>query len=175
MSETDRAKAPQRPPRRINWLLTGSLMLNTLLAGLFIGQFLAGGPGRGAPPADGPPPGGDARIAARILENVEPERRAEVRRTFLAAMREARPGFAERRAAQLALREAMVADPFDAERLSAAFADLRAREAAMEEAVQAALVDQFASLSLEERRAVAKALERGRRGKGRERFRRWRE
>ncbi len=167
MNDAARDHPPQPPTRRLSWLLTGSLVLNTLLVGLFIGQLISGGPPHRAAHRDGPPPRAESRIARHVLENVAPERRPEIRRAFIASMREARPRLAGRRQARQDLREAMVADPFDPDRLSAAFANLRTREAAMEAAVQAALVEQFSMLSLEERRAVAEAIDCCRRRDGR--------
>lgn len=176
MSETEPEHHPKKVGGRINWLLTASLMLNTLLVGLFIGQALSGD--RHAPHRAGmrgPPPPAEARIAAGVLESVDPAQRADIRRAFVAALREARPGLIGRRQAQRELRAAMVADPFDPGRLEAAFATLSERDAAMQQAVQAALVEQFGTLSLEQRRSVVEAFEKERRGQGRRRLQDWRE
>ncbi|MEM7766420.1 MAG: periplasmic heavy metal sensor [Pseudomonadota bacterium] len=178
-------EAPPKPPsdpstdrnsNQINWTLTVSLMVNTLLVGLFLGQVPSGGgmggKGDGDRAAEGPPPRAETRIAEGVLASVPADQRAEIRSVFREAMRDARPQFSDRRQARRELRAAMVADPFDSERLADAFARLRESETAMEQSVQAALVEQFGMLSVEQRQQVVRALEP--RGRG-ERFRRWRD
>ncbi|MEL6387745.1 MAG: periplasmic heavy metal sensor [Pseudomonadota bacterium] len=144
-------------------------MVNTLLIGLFIGQMLSGGP-RPQDERRAGPGRTEAAIAGGVLATVDPEQRAVLREAFREATKGGRPRFNERRKAQRELQAAMVADPFDPDRMTAAFQALRTSETAMEQAIQAVLVEQFAALTPEQRRSAAKAIGDRRRGERRRRF-----
>ncbi|MEM0984617.1 MAG: periplasmic heavy metal sensor [Pseudomonadota bacterium] len=166
MSDTGPEIQPKATGKRsTRWrgaLLTGSLMANTLFVGLFLGQWVSGPTGSPEPRGRerGPPP--QARIAEQLIRAAPAERRTEIRQAFRNAIGEVRPQFAARHEARAELRAAMVADPFDPERLEAAFAALRERQAALDTAIQTALVEQLGSLSVEDRQAIAEGLSRGR-------------
>lgn len=140
-------------PRWMRVLLVASLALNLLVAGLLLGDALAGGgPGRGPRPADlalGP--------VARALG-------AEDRRAILRDLRGhpgLRPLGRDARDAGLAeIVAAVRAEPFEPQRLRAALAAQSERMAGAHEAVQEALLARLSAMTPEERAAFADRLAR---------------
>jgi uncharacterized membrane protein len=151
-------------PTPLRWLLLGSLCLNLLLgvalAGLMWRQPDAAGveevAGRSLP---------DAR---RIERALPPERRALVRETLRGDRAELMSTVRALRAAHAEARRALAAPDFDADALSAALAEVRAREQATAERVHAGLQRMAGQLSAEERARVAEHL-RSRHGRSRHR------
>ena len=151
--------SPSRPPsqprpgfsRGLRWLLIVSLALNLLVAGLVVGALARhGGPGGRPRPAElslGP--------FARALE---PEDRRAVLRS-LGDRPDLRPPGREERAAHFAeVVAALRAEPFDQPRAAAALAEQSERVAAVEQAVQEALLARLAAMTPAERAAFADRL-----------------
>jgi hypothetical protein len=140
------------PSRGVRVLLLASLALNLLVAGLVLGDALAGG-GPGGPPR-------------RVEMSLGPLARAldeDDRRAILEDLR-GRPEFARRgpRGADLApILAALRAEPFDPDRARAAFAEQARVVAAAQGAAQEALLARLAAMSPEARAAVADRLEGG--------------
>ncbi len=150
------------PSRGLRLLLLLSLALNLLVAGLLLGDALAGG-GPGGPPR-------------RVEMSLGPVARAlgeEDRRAIQDALR-GRPelaalGRGPRGAGGpdfAAILAALRAEPFDPERARAAFAAQARAVAAAQGAAQEALLARLAAMPPEERRAVADRLEAGAGGRG---------
>ena len=152
-----------------------SLALNLVVAGVAIGGYAAGA--RIAPPGAAQGPGRADKPLRTLIASVAPERRAglqrEIARTFLSA-RDARK---EARDARLSLAETIRAEPYDAAAVRAAFARMRAADAALAQRFQDMTADQLAAMSPDERRRAVTALVQrrmgafgrgeGRRGEGR--------
>ncbi len=153
-----RRLAAAMPSRGVRLLLVASLALNLLVAGLVLGDALAGG-GPGGPPR-------------RVEMSLGPLARAldeEDRRAILEDLR-ARPevaplGRGPHGADLAAIRAALRAEPFDPDRARAAFAEQARAVAAAQGAAQEALLARLAAMSPAERAAVAERLEEGGRGK----------
>jgi uncharacterized membrane protein len=91
-----------------------------------------------------------------VLEQAMPKHREEIRKR-IADVREARQGVAE----------ALRAEPFDRERLAAAFASVREKEAAVAAAAQVTLVDVAGQVSPEGRAKMAEQMLKRRPQRGR--------
>ncbi len=147
---------PTRTPRWVKWALAGSLSLNLLILGLVGGAALglqrnfAGGGDEGP----GLRPLGLGPFALAISR----EDRDALRDSIdLRAVR------GEGRALTRALRDiqtALRADPFDRALAEDAFGRTRGATTAMQGVGHAALLDQFARMSLEDRAEVAERVER---------------
>ena len=126
--------------------LVVSLAANLLLIGFIAGQMLHHPPGRGH---EGP------MTIERLTGGMPPPVRDAVR----AKLRENRPQIAEKiaavRAAQAEIRAAISAEPFDPERLRAAFSAVRDRRIALQAEVQAAAIEAISQLPPEVRQKLA--------------------
>lgn len=144
------------------WLVV-SLIVNALLIGLLVG----GGFGK-RKAASGPSiMAGDERAIIRGLEvSLNSEERRVLRRSLRSAFEQTRSQRRELSVARLNLSKALQADPYDRDAVSAAFAQLRTADGNMKIGLQEELADQFAKLSVEERRAIIEDLaNRERRGR----------
>ena len=145
---SDMSESPRRRPL---WLIV-SLMANMILVGLLAGVLLQAGP-KGKPldrPAE--------RISWGSREDGSHD---AMRRVF----REAFRASAEERAARADVRnrlaEAVSADPYDADAVRETFRELRGADDSVNEATHEAMVNLFATMSVEERHNMAEILRRG--------------
>lgn len=141
-----------------------SLALNIVIVSVAIGAFASGA--RLQRPA--PESTTELRFSGQraFLRALPPEDRRQLRRDIAAeliAMREQR---AASRQARLALYEAARAEPYDAERVRAAFAAVRAADAALLAGVHDALADGFGEVDPASRAAALDAMERERPSSG---------
>ncbi|MCA8900503.1 MAG: periplasmic heavy metal sensor [Hyphomonas sp.] len=141
------------PPRtrHVPFWLVISLMANMMLVGLFAGMFLRSGPKPHEAPHRKPP------IAWVSHEGDRMEVAAVMRQAFEASEEER----SERIAARKALADALGKDPYNADAVRTAFAGLRAADMAVHAATHEEMVEQFASLPVEERVRMAEILTRG--------------
>jgi len=146
MSET-------RSKRQIPLWLTLSIMANLLLVGLVAGMLLRGQP---AVPA----PDGMRGQRPPMLEGASPEDRVLVRRMMMEAFRSAETEVEKRRAARVALGEALQIDPYDREAVRRAFVGLRTSDEAVHSEIHETLVDRLDELGIEQRKALAEMLSR---------------
>jgi uncharacterized membrane protein len=152
---SDAAAEKPRLPRRLRWLLIGSLTLNLLVVGVVAGVALrfAGGD-RLPPPAErslgfGPWSGGLERQDYRAL-----------RRGFEAAGTDLRSVWREERADRQALVAALRAEPFDAAALDAVAGRMQARTLERLALGQRLIRDHVLAMSPAERAAFADRLDR---------------
>jgi uncharacterized membrane protein len=139
------------------WLIGGlsiSLVLNLLLVGVVIGRLWAFGP----PPGIGPDP---TAGFFRVLGFLSDERRAEIRPQLRKEMGELIPVLRDMRRDQHRVFETLTADPFDANQLEQALADLRAKLADAQVASHRSFVEMAKALTSDERKALASAMRRG--------------
>ncbi|MEZ5945940.1 MAG: periplasmic heavy metal sensor [Hyphomonas sp.] len=139
-------------PRQVPFWLVLSLMANMMLVGLFAGLLL-----RRPPPPQGPPDG-SPRIEWVSRDGDERRQIAVVMRTAFEASEGER---SERVAARAALAEALGKEPYDADAVRAAFAGLRRADEAVHAATHEKMVEQFASLPVDERLHMADIVSRG--------------
>lgn len=133
-----------------------SLALNLFLGGMLFARWLHR-PGGGGPMGFGPMSFGALSPEARpAAERVWANRKGEISQRARAA-REAR-----RHAA-----DALSAEPFDASKASAALADSREKARAVEESMNAAMVELAAALPADQRAKLRQSLDRSRGLKGR--------
>lgn len=143
-----------RPVRK--WL--GPALLASLVINLFLVAAITVGMVRNMDRvARGPasPLGMPHHIVARQLSGEERER---LKAAMMENRRELRPLLREIRQARQALGVAVGADPYDAEAVSAAFAEMRAGMDAMAAQSQDILVEVFADLTPESRAKIAEAI-----------------
>lgn len=145
MSET-----PDRSTRRIPFWLTVSLLFNLLLLGLVTGMALRQIPDR--------PDRGDR---PRYTSEMTPDARKAMFGLMRESYRETRAEREVRDAARRALSEALKAEPFDSDRVRAAFADLREADNAVHAATHDAMIVRLQALPPEQRQGVADMLGRG--------------
>lgn len=142
-------------PRWAKWLLSLSLALNFVVIGLAVGAAIKFH-------RHGHSHGGIATIG-QIMRAL-PDDRKDTAREMLDA---ARPDFkalrAERKAAKLAVAEAIDVTPFDAAAVARAFAALREKDQITKASTHGVMVEILEVLSPEERAAVAKGLSKRRR------------
>ena len=146
MSET-------RSKRQIPLWLTLSIMANLLLVGLVAGMLLRGQPA-------GPPPDGMRGQRPPMFEGASPEDRVLVRRMMMEAFRSAETEVEKRRAARVALGEALQIEPYDREAVRRAFVGLRTSDEAVHSEIHETLVDRLDELGIEQRKALAEMLSR---------------
>jgi uncharacterized membrane protein len=148
--------------RPIRMLLVVSLALNVLLgtalATALLMQYRSGG-AHGARHMDLPSP----RALARHLHDDERTRL----RSILSGQRPAfRAAGGEVMEARRRVRSALTAEPFQAEALASALADLRRGQGRMSTEAQAAIVELAASMDADGRQRLARAILRHERGRG---------
>jgi uncharacterized membrane protein len=137
-------------PRRISrWLLPVSLSLNVFLAVAMAVQ-LTSSPGFGPPP---PRPRPD-RIAEEIAATMTPADGDILREVFASHAPQLARGPESFHALQDRIRQVMTAPTFDAEALRAVFAEGRQGRTAMDDAVEASLIEAATRLSPEGRRKL---------------------
>jgi uncharacterized membrane protein len=143
--------------KRFPWMgvALASLGLNLLIIGILVGALAAGARLMGPARIAGIGPHGPVTNA--FMEPLSEAQRSRLRAAF-------RKAFMETAAERAALREARgaivrlgAAEAYDPEAMAAAFASLRASEAAVAERFHTAIARELASLSPEERRAALRA------------------
>jgi Spy/CpxP family protein refolding chaperone len=132
--------------------LTAALLVSAALNIALI-SFMAGRLAGGAPPRPEGPSG-----PARILEKATPEVRAMLREAFVASRNEIAPKRRNVGELRLAMRDAILAEPFDRARVEAAYGAFRAAEQDLQSAHGAIVIDVLEKLPLEERKALVHAL-----------------
>lgn len=151
----DMPPAPTRPQSLTRWLLLASLVINGLLGGYVVGRSfmhhhpppMAGAPGMpGGMPGGLPPP-----LREAVRKDLPP---AEIKKR-VEAIREART----------AVREAIMAEPFDRGRLDKAFDTLLDSQQVLQRDLQKAASGAVARMSPEERKRVADWRPEGREGR----------
>jgi uncharacterized membrane protein len=140
-------------PTPLRWILLVSLSLNLLLA-----VALAGLLWRQPQLPLAEPPSRSLPNPHRLERMLPAERRALVREALRPGRAEMMASVRALRAAQAEVQRTLAAPEFDAEKLAAALADVRAREQATAERVHAGLLRMAAELSAEERARVAEQL-----------------
>lgn len=135
-----------------------ALGLNVLTFGALVGGFAAGA--RFQPPATATETArGEARAA---LASLTPQERAALRRALAPVWRANAAARAERRAARRAVLEAANREPYDPAEMEAAFARMRAADAAVQAQVHGALATAMTDVSPESRLAALRlAVRRG--------------
>ncbi len=145
----------ETPGSRLPIWLVVSLIVNALLIGLLIGGGL--GQRQSGPSAH---PGADAMELARGIENVvKDEDRAAMRQALRAAFDRSREERRELRQARRDLGRLLRAEPYDREAVLAGFARLRAVDGEMKASLHDELATQFEKLSVEQRRATLRFVE----------------
>ena len=152
----DTAKTPKRG--RGGALLIASLALNTFLIGLLIGSYVFAA--RMGVPFGGPDLGfrWDPIELRRVVQDLGPDSRAQMRRTMRRARLDIRQSLAEVGAARAATLETLLAEPFDPAALRARLGDARDAESAARAVAHNAFVDFVNALPAAERRALAEAI-----------------
>lgn len=151
------------PNKRFPAWLFASIAVNVLLLGVVIGGA-AGAWRQRAEHGDVARPNIE-RLAegGRVFRTLSPEARTTLRRHAREAFVSSRDLRAEARAAREEVLTAATADPYDAERLRAAFTRMRAANMAMQAPWQNAVADAMGAMSVEERRRVVTVFARDRR------------
>lgn len=142
--------------RTKQWLIGGlivSLVVNLLLVGMIIGRLSGFGP----PPGMGPDP---TAGFFRVLGFLSDERRAAITPELRQKMGNVMPVLRKLRHDQHEVFEALTAEPFDANALSQALADLRTNLTMAQVASHQSFVAMAKSLTPDERRALVSALRR---------------
>ncbi len=128
-----------RGNRTFLWIAGVSVALNLVLVGLFGGLVLR-------PPAGEPAAGSPERETARtLLREASPEDRRAVRTRLARSWRQSAEERDILREAQLAVSDALLADPYDPEAAKEAFARLNAADAALRLAIQTDLAETLAA------------------------------
>jgi len=142
-------------------VLALSLAGNFLAGGFILGHYLSFGPARPAAPASASAPAAAVPVAGRGT-NLGQRLAAlpqDERQRFMQAMRPWQRDFKQERAEMQPQVEevaaALSADPYDHKRMRQAFAALREKSVALQEATQNAQADALAVLSPESRRQLA--------------------
>ncbi len=137
-------------PRWVKWLLGASLVLNFVIIGLTVGaaaRFHKHGHSHG----------GVATIG-HIMRALPHDRKDEARELLEAARPEFRPLKAQRKAAQIAVADAIELTPFDRSAVLEAFGRLRVKDELTKASAHGVMADILAVLSPEERAEVAASL-----------------
>lgn len=134
-----------------------SLALNLVVVSAAIGAFASGA--RLERPTNQALPG--QQMAPRaFMQALPPEARRALRRQLTEKLMRMRDERTAAREARLELYAAMRAEPYDAERVRAAFAASRAADAAFAEVFHDATADALGELDADERRAAVDAVSR---------------
>lgn len=155
-----------QPKTRLPIWLIVSLVMNALLIGLIIGGGIGN---RKAKP--NLQVAGDERALMRGIDRSLPaEQRRDVRRAFRKAFSDSREERGRLRDARRDLARLLAADPYDEAAVQAGFAKIRAADDAMKARMHEILSEQIGVLSVEQRQALLRDLERSdggrRRGNG---------
>lgn len=135
------------------WLIV-SLLANMLLIGVVAGGLLAGG----GEQRHHPPRLNEGDVVRSIVRAAPSEERAEMRRAFRQAWRESRELRRARSEARQRVNAAMTVEPYDAEAMQEAFANLREAEIALQARIQTLLAHRLSALEPDQRRALASAM-----------------
>lgn len=130
-----------------------SVALNLLVAGAVIGHFLRGGPEPRFPGHLG-----------RMMENIDPQQRAEMKEQFQTFRREGRQLHKAMRQQQRALTRDILKEPFDEASARSGFAQLRQSSNAIQEQMHEQMISVMGNLGPEERARLIKRLQREGRG-----------
>ena len=145
---TGRPSSRAAIPRWVWPVLVGSLALNMIAAGSMLGQRLRG--------SHALPPGIAARLAqgasAPVLQELSPERRAEIRAIFERHRGEHRALWNTVRERRMEVTKALEAEPFDKAGYVAAMAKFIEAEATARSAAQPTFADVAAVMTAKERR-----------------------
>jgi uncharacterized membrane protein len=136
-------------------VLLASLGVNLALGGLIAGQFLRAEQAKQQAQREAVMRLPNVRNLAAVLP---PERADTFRETIAAEWRAAREQRLVARDARRALGEAMRKEPFDEAAVRAAFANVRAADAAVQARFHDATIRVFATMTVTEREAAIKAL-----------------
>ncbi len=150
------AAAKPALPRRLRWLLIGSLTLNLLVVGVVAGsalRFAGGGPG-------------DRSLGfGPWSRGLSHEDHAALRESYKASGEDFRAAWQQDRADRAALVSALRAEPFDMAAVDAIATRMQDRGVARMELGQRLIRDHIAAMTPEARRAFADRLEQGPRRK----------
>jgi uncharacterized membrane protein len=151
MTEPVEPAAAPGMSRGVRWLLIASLGLNLLVAGVVVGNMVAG-------PMGGRPPAVELALGpfARALE---PQDRRAIARDLFDRADLRGMGRNERRADLAELAAALRAEPFDRDAVSAIMVRQRDKVRGLETAVEGAVLDRLAAMTAEERAGFAERLE----------------
>lgn len=131
----------------------GVALLVSLAINIALISFMAGRLAGGAPPRLG------AHAAQeRFIDRAPPEVRDLLRGKFAERWRDVEPAQREVRRLRTALRDAILAEPFDRKRVEAAYAAFRAADAAIQQIHGSVVIDALAELPLEDRKMLVDAL-----------------
>ena len=172
-TETPQSAPPEKPQENKSWfarrmglILVLSLAVNLFFVGLVAGRILSphGGPPPFVPTAMFGGPGG-------AYEGLGVDYRNRAFRKLEDRSGELRGQFSSLREAREAVTEAMLAEPFDRDRLAEAFAELRAASEQTQASLHELLADTAEGLPAEERQSLLRGLSRrhgrdGRDGRG---------
>lgn len=152
--------------RATPWII--ALLISVLANGAMLGLTLhsvSGGPRLEREYRDGPPPAmrGDGFSVRGFLSALPPEAREAAAQRLRAERDDVTARMREVRAAQRAVEDALLADPFDPDALSDAMLALRTARTNMEREIESAIIDIVADLPPEQR---MRALQQGLRGPG---------
>lgn len=153
----------QREPRKLSFWLIASILINMLLIGALGGYFVRGGPSM-----DHADNSNHQRVNLMPDEATSADRQA-VRGVMRGAFQAAKAERDASREARQALAAAIDTDPYDADAVQVAFADMRAAESAMQVAIHESLALNMSVLTLRQREGVIRGLRRGPRGRGNKR------
>lgn len=145
------------------WLVI-SFAVNALLIGLIIG----GGLGNRRIDKDQSRimGGGEAQLAMGITDAMTGQEKAAFQKAIRIAYLESRNKREALNAARSELNRQLIADPYDQAAVEAAFERLRAADIDVKLSLHQELAGQFGALSLEQRQAIMKSLQSGRRFSG---------
>lgn len=151
-------------PRTAIWLavaLVASLAVNLFIAGIFAGRYFSGATTsavvaeRRQETARPRAQRGLPRVIRRMAERLPPEHR----RTFFSTIQEHRPAIREAalalQRARLAVRDEVVREELDGEKLGRALEQLRTRNIAVQKALHEAVADAVGRLPSDARRTIA--------------------
>jgi len=149
----------KKPKKIMRFLLVGSLALNILLIGLFVGASLTG--------RNGPPRGFDLQLGP-ISQMLPREDRRKIGAEIRKAMRGMQSSGRTRQLAVAEILDALAADPFDAEAFTQKIREQQSAQDSIRMVALNAFVDHVAALPVADRAALAERF-RNEMKRGRER------
>ncbi len=155
MSETQAQRTWSGTPRWAKWLLGVSLALNFIVIGLAAGAAIRFH-------QHGHSHGGVATIG-QIMWALPKESRDRAKDLLRAARPDLKSLRAERKAAKHAVADAIEMNPFDADAVKSAFAELRAKDQSAKASTHDVMINILQVLTPEERADVARSLRKQRR------------